>query len=59
MTSSNCYAAVDIGASSGRVVVGTVQDERIELTASTTSKNDQAVMTVGISKCCSAKLLRD
>ena len=32
MTSSNCYAAVDIGASSGRVVVGTVQDERIELT---------------------------
>lgn len=32
MTSSNCYAAVDIGASSGRVVVGTVQDGRIELT---------------------------
>ena len=62
MTSSNCYAAVDIGASSGRVVVGTVQDGRIELpkfTASITSKNDQAVMTAGISKCCSAKLLRD
>lgn len=32
MTSSNCYAAVDIGASSGRVVVGTVQDGHIELT---------------------------
>ncbi|MEE0344655.1 MAG: rhamnulokinase family protein [Eggerthellaceae bacterium] len=32
MTSSNCYAAVDIGASSGRVVVGTVRDGRIELT---------------------------
>lgn len=32
MTSSNCYAAVDIGASSGRVVVGTVQNGCIELT---------------------------
>lgn len=32
MTSSDCYAAVDIGASSGRVVIGTVHDGRIELT---------------------------
>lgn len=31
MTSSDCYAAVDIGASSGRVVIGTVCDGRIEL----------------------------
>ena len=30
-----------------------------KFTASITSKNDQAVMTVGILKCCSAKLLRD
>ena len=28
----DCYAAVDIGASSGRVVVGTAQDKHIELT---------------------------
>ena len=31
-TPSNCYAAVDIGASSGRVVIGTVNEGQIELT---------------------------
>ena len=31
-TNSDCYAAVDIGASSGRVVIGTVNEGHIELT---------------------------
>ena len=58
-TNSDCYAAVDIGASSGRVVIGTVNEailNSLKFTASTIFKSVSMVMIAGISICYSAKL---
>ena len=58
---TNCYAAVDIGASSGRVVIGEVTPrgtiELTEIHRFNNIRNAPAVTTAGTWICCSAKPL--